>query len=303
MFCITDEYATLAEGDVVVNLMARILNRSGGSWVQEGCWAVLSSTAPTIVDTSSDAASTASGNQENLAIYESQDPSRREILQLLKKAIAVKGGREVLERFRSNKMVSTTTGTINGRKYRMRVTMYLQLPDKMRFDQELSFADGQPTYETFYILGDRAITMAKSGLGIIPRKLTADSESRSRHLLYVLECESLTPLLGSEYHLEKVVAYPTDDHHITAIKVSRMGKLDIVMLFDADSGHLVGVDYDRTMKDGRKVACRTRYSEFREFSGMTYQGVTKYSEGTYIDNVTTIENVEVLDSFPEPAAQ
>lgn len=233
---------------------------------------------------------------------DSQNGGRTDVTRLLEKAIAARGGRDVLERFRVSKAVITSTGTVRGKRFAIRVTQYLQLPSKLRLDQErLSDVGNSLSHETFYILGNETLTMAKPALGFIPKKIDWESEQRIRQGLYLEECKSLIPLLDSSYDVEKVVPERVAlENGTIALRVRKLGKGDVTLLIEQNTGNLVGIDSDQLVKGGRIVQTRTRFSDFRTFSGLTSPAAVRYVEGADVESTAKIESIEQLDAFPEP---
>ena len=228
-----------------------------------------------------------------------KDPARREILDLIEKAITAAGGREVLNRFKVAKTVATATCVAKGKNYILRTTTIVELPDKLGFDQEITYSGKKPVRDTFWVIGDQVVTGARPGLTLFQRKATKAGEAALRRMLYFMECKSLLPLFGADYQLEKISSPPQES--CSAVKVRKAGKPDVTLLFDTGSGFLVGMDCNEQAEDGKTIQIRSRLSDFRNFSGLMTATKEDYSEGSDSTSISKVELVAPLDSFPDTA--
>ena len=110
----------------------------------------------------------------------------------------------------------------------------------------------------------------------------------------------LTPLLGADYRLEKAIA---PQEGVTALKVHKAGKPDVTLIFEQVKGALVGLAYEKTIKDGRAFQATFSYSDFQNFSGFVAPRTIKYIDSSGIETTTTVESIEPLESFPRPPMQ
>jgi hypothetical protein len=221
-----------------------------------------------------------------------------EVVKLIETAITARGGREVLDRFKICKVVSTVVGTANGKNFTMRETEYLELPDRLRMDQEVVRGTKSSDPEIFYILGDKSLTVAKGAFGL-PKKMTREGEAGLRRELDLMNCFSLIPLLSSDYKLEK---WSGRDGDPVMLKAHCDGKLDVTLLFEHSNGALVGFDFERPGKGGHPITAQERFGDFQNFSGLMFPKTMRYSEEG-IETTSTVESVVPLDAFPEPGTQ
>jgi hypothetical protein len=221
-----------------------------------------------------------------------------EAVGIIEKAINAAGGREVLSKFKISKQVSTATGIQKGNSYFIRSTVFMQIPDLLKVDQEIMNSGRRPTRNTICVFPDRVFVPPVFGL--LPRKISSEDETRLRDTMYIGECASLLPLLNPGVQLERLASSPVSG--TIAIKVSKPGKPVLTLLFGVDTGYLVGVDYNRRVTGGLEQAMSVRYSEFSEFSGRKVAAREQYSEGATVASSSRIESWEPIDVFPDTGA-
>ena len=235
-----------------------------------------------------------------------KESEQSEIKGIIEKAIDATGGREVLNQFRSFKMVSRTVGKKDGNDFMIRSTFYVQFPDNIRLDQEaanppkklglltVTVNDGKPNNSIFCVTRNISWEVIPTILGPIQQDAPQNIQKLFRGILYNMECASLLPLVGSDYTLEK--SFTTEDSAV-AIKVHKSGKDDLTLLFYKNSGLLLGIDSIGSDERGRTFQQSERFSEYRRFSGIMRPTNEKYvREGnTFSDSV--LESFEPFNEY------
>ena len=185
--------------------------------------------------------------------------------------------------------------------FSLRNTIHVQLPDKLRQDQEV-YGRGAKR-GTYFVVGDRAWGTADTGPGVLKslgfkNTLSKEGEKQLRDGLYFMECTSLLPLLTADFHLEIISNYAAAPEHATAIKVHKKGSPDAILLFDRDNGLLVGLDYDEPGQSGQFSHISSRYGDFHNFYGGVYSTTQKSFRDGILFSTTKTELIVPIDSFP-----
>jgi hypothetical protein len=232
-----------------------------------------------------------------------------EIIGVIEKAINAEGGREVLNQMRSFKVVSRSTGKKDGADFAMRTTIYVQLPDNIRVDQEtanlpknlgpltLTVNGGKPNNSIFCVTRNVSWEVVPTLLGSVRQDVPQNIQNLFRGSLYNMECASLIPLLGPDYTLKKVSMAASAPDNTVAIKVHKDGKTDLTLYFDKNSGLLAGIDSIGSDEHGRTFQQSERYSEYRRFSSLVSPTITKYVREGNTSGVSFLESLEPLNQY------
>lgn len=234
---------------------------------------------------------------------------RQEVVGIIEKAISAEGGREAINRFLSFKEVSRSSGKKNGVDFTMHMTTYVQLPDKIRLDQEvanqpkkigpitITTNGGKPEKSIFCITENGSWEVIPTILGPIQQAAPQNIQNLFRAALYTTECTTLIPLLGSDYALEKLPDSPSTPDNTVAIKVHKAGKSDITLFFDKDSGLLVRLDSEGTDESGSTLQESERYSEYRSFSGLMCPTISILVREGNTSSEEDVESIEPLNQY------
>ena len=251
-----------------------------------------------------------------------KEAENQESVAVIEKAIQAAGGREVISRFRSFKAMSRTSGKKKNTDFSLRATTYVQFPDILRLDQEvendpkklgpltITINQGRPARSTFCITrnGTWEVVPGILGSGFMQGPVSRAVQDELRASLYVAECKTLIPLLGSDYSLDKISDSPSAPFNTVTISVHKPGKPVVTMYFDKDKGLLVGLDTEKVDNSGHAIHDSERYSEYRSFSGFVLPTVTRYELDTGTSSTERMESFEPLGQysgnvFTEPPRQ
>jgi len=234
-----------------------------------------------------------------------KETKRKEVVNIIEKAIAAQGGRDALTRFRKYKLVSTTTVTKSGAEYSAHATTYVQLPDKIRTDQELQKKGGlttilgMPLRATYCVDGNTTWSLAEIPLvGTVVRPMPKPMENQLRELLYFNDCTSLVSLLVEGFQLEKLSSVPSAPPRSEAIRVRKSGKPDATLFFNTENGLLIGIDYEQREREGKSTLVDQRFSEFRDFAGLSSPTLIQMSRNGSLSDTQRTESIE-SGSFSE----
>ena len=106
----------------------------------------------------------------------------------------------------------------------------------------------------------------------------------------------LIPLLRADYALERLLPPATAPDGAIAIKVHKAGDSDLTLYFDKDIGLLVGVDGEEPGEKGGMVKASTRYSEYRNFSGMMFPTISTYVREGNTSSTSIMQSLELLNA-------
>lgn len=122
-------------------------------------------------------------------------------------------------------------------------------------------------------------------------------QDQLRHSLYLAECTTYVPLLGPDCTLEKLSASSSAPDGAVGIRVRKAGKPEVTLYFDKDSGLLAELDCEEPGEKGGSARTSTRYSGYRNFSGLMCPTVSKYLRGRNTSSTSTMETVEPLNQY------
>jgi len=270
--------------------------------------------AMALQDTASKAAAKAEETRKEaarIAEIAQKEAERKEIEAIIEKSIAAVGGRDVINKFKSVKLTSHTSGTVKGNQFSMRLTLWAQLPDTIRIDQTidnspkklgpltLTVNEGRPAQSTLCVTPNGSWEIVPGILGGSPMQLSSVGKAAKEDLLtslYSANCMTMIPLLDSDYTLEKLPSTPSTPLNSVGIKVRKAGRPNLTMYFEKDSGLLEGMDTDKVDSHGNLIHSSERYSDYRNFSGLMHFTTTQYKAdgGTF--------STDIIDSF-EPLVQ
>ena len=88
-----------------------------------------------------------------------------------------------------------------------------------------------------------------------------------------------------------------DPDSAVAIKVHKSGKEDLTLLFDKNSGLLLGIDSIGSDERGRTFQQSERYSEYRRFSGVMRPTNEKYVREGNSSSDSVLESFEPFNEY------
>jgi hypothetical protein len=234
-----------------------------------------------------------------------EDLEHKEIVAIIEKAISAMGGKDTINRFRFSKTITESKGKKQGVEFLNRVTAYAWFPDKVRIDQEVTVKGRKPFQDIVCISEMGSWEVAQ---GVLHQPLPPNTRELLREALYIEECETLVPLLGSDYTLEKLTNLSNSPDGAVAIRVRKASKHDLILYFDKTSGLMVGSDSEGADETGRLFRASNRITEFGNFSGLILPTVSRYVRD---DNTTSDTRLQLcaslsqasVDVFDMPAVQ
>jgi hypothetical protein len=243
-----------------------------------------------------------------------KEMARKEITAIIEKAINAVGGRDAINQFRSFKAVYRESGKKNGTAFSDRVTIYMQLPDKIRLDREipnepkalrlfgqpvvsLTVNQGQPDHNILCVTGDGSWGIIQTPAGVVQQPVPQVVETTLRDNLYLSECTTFIPLLGPDYTLEKLADPSAVPYGAVAIKVHKAGKADVTLFFDKDSGFLLRLDFEEKNENGSTIHESIRYVEHHYYSGLLCPKVSTFTTDSNISCTSETESLEPMGPY------
>lgn len=240
------------------------------------------------------------------------EAGRQEVIDIIEKAIRAEGGREAIERFRSNQAAWRGTGNMQDTNYSINFTVYLDLPDKIRLDQEVyvqpkettvfgilkiqtAVNPGKPQRVNTCLNGVESWQWVQNSFGetSLSDSLSPNPKRQLSAALHNAECLTLEPLLGNDFILTKLLDYPLMSDRYLAIKVQKSGYSDVVLIFDKDTGLISGIDSESINNKGVVIQGRERYGEFRN-----YQGLKQPTSSTFSGSDGSFNTMTLVSIFP-----
>lgn len=267
-----------------------------------------------------DAIVTATANAEKSRVAAEQKKEvdrmaaeKSELRAIIERAIAAVGGRESIERFRLSKVVAESVGKRNGSDFVIRVTVYSEPPNKMRIDQEQDYLPGKigpfsvslsvngkkTTVSTYCVTENSGWKIVPSLLGQTQLPLSEEIQKYLRHRIYVHECETLIPLLNSDVTLTKVTDAASVPAGAVGVTAKKTGHPDVTLLFEKSSDLLVGVYSQGPDEQGNIVLSCSRYSNYRNFSGLLCPTTSTSLQGSNITASETLLSIEPVQRFSD----
>ena len=249
-----------------------------------------------------------------------KEADQKEVVATIEKAIAAVGGRDVISRFKSVKSVYHVSGKADGSDFSMHSTVYAQLPDTIRLDEEannspkkigpltLTVNGGRPIQATFCINRNTSWKVVPGVLGSVQLPLDKAVQSELITSLYLAEIMTLVPLLGADYSLEKVPDAPFMPSNSVAIKVLKTDKPAVTLYFDKDRGFLIWLQSDKIDNHGNLVHFAEHFSDYQDYSGLMYPMTTTYKQDANTFNTAITESFSPFTQyygnvFTEPPRQ
>lgn len=234
-----------------------------------------------------------------------KEAEHEEIIGIIERAIKATGGREVISRFRFFKEVSSSSGEKNGTPFTMQTAIYVELPSRIRMEQQvanqptklgpltLTVNGGKPSVSVFCLTENDSWEIIPSILGPVQQPISQNLQNSFRGTLYSIQCCMLVPLLRSDYTLEKLPSAPDGT---VAIRVHKAGEKNITLLFNLNSGLLAGVDSEGNDEHGNTFQQSERYEDYRNFYGLICPTITRYSREGNTSSESRLGSIEPLDS-------
>jgi hypothetical protein len=259
---------------------------------------------------------------DRVAAMARKEADRQECVAIIEKAIHAAGGSDAIRQFRSFKAVSRTSGKKKNTDFFLRATAYVRFPDTLRLDQEvendpkklgpltITINQGRPARSVFCVSrsGSWEVVPGILGSGFMQGPVSQSVQKELRIKLYIADCKTLLPLLGTDYSLEIISNSPSSPFNTVTITVQRPNHPVVTMHFDKDKGLLVGLDTESLDNSGHPVHDSERYSEYRSFSGFVLPTVTRYELDSGTSSTERMESFEPLGQysanvFAEPRRQ
>jgi hypothetical protein len=214
---------------------------------------------------------------------------------IVERAIQAHGGRERLEKLKTDRVTLKGTIFVNDDKAEFTAETTVNMPAQFRYVVNQKFATS--TRKVVQILnGDKVIvTLDDNPVKDIP----ASTVARMRDILQLERATRLVPLLSDKsFELAALGESKVHDKPAVGVKVSSKKHADLKLYFDKESGLLVKTEHDLT--EGKQTVTQEEYySEFKEIGG--YKRPTKLAVFLAGKKVMDAELVDVkyLDKVDE----
>jgi tetratricopeptide (TPR) repeat protein len=240
-----------------------------------------------------------------LAEIARKDAVRKEVIGVIEKAIKAVGGRDAINRFASFKQEVNTTGKKGSADIAARLTLYVQLPDKIRIDQvmenrpkklgplTMTVNEGRPINSSYCVTKNNTWQVVPGLLGgQIQQVVPAQLQKKFRFNLYLAECTTIIPLLGADYTLEKLPNTGNTPDGAVGIKVQKAGRPDVSLFFNKDSGLLVRLDTVGFDDRGNSAPESIIYHDYRSFNGMLWPTRTTFFGEGDVSSEGRVQSIE-----------